>query len=128
MSILEVVNKATCRKREQKSMTNKKETLKQIINNGGGNLKAWQPVNYSSGYMVAIEDGTIIDIKDIDSIINYIDSVNGSCGLWVNDGKLYIDISINIESLDEALKIAIEKNELAIFDCKELKDITIESK
>ena len=108
-------------------MTKKEKTIESIIKNGGGNLKDWQPVNYSSGYMVAIEDGTIININDIDSIINYIDSINGSCGLWVNDGKLYIDISINIESKEEALKLASDLKELAIFDCKELKDITIES-
>ena len=107
---------------------NKEKTIESIIKNGGGNLKDWQPVNYSSGYMVAIEDGTIININDIDSIINYIDSINGSCGLWVNDGKLYIDISINIESKEEALKLASDLKELAIFDCKNLKDIPLESK
>lgn len=108
-------------------MTNKEKTIESIIKNGGGNLKDWQPVNYSSGYMVAIEDGTIININDIDSIINYIDSINGSCGLWVNDEKLYIDISINIESKEEALKLASDLKELAIFDCKNLKDIPLES-
>ena len=110
-------------------MTNKKETLlNQIIKNGGGNLKAWQPVNYSIGYMVAIKKGAIIDINDTASIINFIDSINGSCGLWVNDEKIYIDISINIESKEEALKLASDLKELAIFDCKNLKDIPLESK
>lgn len=109
-------------------MTKKERILKDIINNGGGNLKDWQPVNYSSGYMVAIEDGTIININDIDSIINYIDSINGSCGLWVNNGFMYIDISINIQDKKEALQLASELKELAIFDCKELKDIPLESK
>lgn len=107
-------------------MTKKERILKDIIANGGGNLKDWQPVNYSNGYMVAIEDGTIIDIKDIDSIINYIDSVNGSCGLWVHDGKLYIDISINIESLDDAIAMASGK-ELAIWDCANSKEIPLEN-
>lgn len=110
-------------------MTNKKETLlNQIIKNGGGNLKNWKIINYSSGYMVAIKKGAIINIKDINKIIKFIDSVNGSCGLWVNAGYMYIDISINVQEKEKAIAIAIEKNELAIFDCKELKDITIESK
>ena len=108
-------------------MTRKERILKDIINAGGGNLKNWKKINYSSGYMVAIQKGSIIDINDINKIIKFIDSVNGSCGLWVNAGDMYIDISINIESKKEAIAIAIEKNELAIFDCKELKDITIES-
>lgn len=109
-------------------MTRKERILKDIINNGGGNLKDWNQVNYSSGYMVAIQKGAIIDINDIKAIIKFIDSVNGSCGLWVNAGYMYIDISINVPEKDKAIQIAIEKNELAIFDCKELKDITIESK
>lgn len=108
-------------------MTKKERILKDIINNGGGNLKDWNQVNYTSGYMVAIKKGAIIKVNDIKAIINFIDSVNGSCGLWVNAGYMYIDISINIESKKEAIAIAIKKNELAIFDCKELKDITIES-
>ena len=108
-------------------MTKKERILKDIITNGGGNLKDWKKVSYSSGYMVAIKKGAIIDVKDIQSIIKFIDSVNGSCGLWVNNGFMYIDISINIPEKEEALKLASELKELAIFDCKNLKDIPLEN-
>lgn len=108
-------------------MTNKEKTIESIIKNGGGNLKDWNPVNYSSGYMVAIQKGAIIDVKNIKSIIKFIDSVNGSCGLWVNAGYMYIDISINVPEKEKAIQIALEKKELAIFDCKALKDIPLES-
>ena len=107
-------------------MESKEKTLLQIIKNGGGNLKNWNQVSYSSGYMVAIKKGAIIDIKDIKAIIEFIDSVNGSCGLWVNNGFMYIDISINIESKEEALKLASDLKELAIFDCANMKDIPLE--
>lgn len=105
---------------------NKEKTIESIIKNNGGNLKNWNPVNYSSGYMVAIKKGAIIEVNDIKAIIEFVDSVNGSCGLWVNAGYMYIDISINIESKEEALKLASELKELAIFDCKNLKDIPLE--
>ena len=107
---------------------NKEKTIESIIKNGGGNLKDWQPVNYSNGYMVAIKKGAIINVNDTASIIKFINSVNGSCGLWVNNGFMYIDISINIQDKKEALQLASELKELAIFDCKELKDIPLESK
>ena len=108
-------------------MTRKERILKDIINAGGGNLKDWKKVNYSSGYMVAIQKGAIIDINDIKAIIEFIDSVNGSCGLWVNNGFMYIDISINIPEKEKAIKLASELEELAIFDCVNMKDIPLES-
>ena len=107
-------------------MTKKERILKDIINNGGGNLKNWNPVNYSSGYMVAIKKGAIIEVNDIKAIIEFVDSVNGSCGLWVNAGYMYIDISINIASKEEALKLASDLKELAIYDCVNMKDIPLE--
>lgn len=108
-------------------MTNKEKTIESIIKNGGGNLKDWKKINYSSGYMVAIKKGAIIDVKDIKSIIKFIDSVNGSCGLWVNNGFMYIDISINVSEKEKAIKLASELKEMAIFDCVNMKDIPLES-
>ena len=105
---------------------NKEKTIESIINAGGGNLKDWKKVDYSSGYMVAIEKGAIIKVNDIKAIIEFIDSVNGSCGLWVNAGYMYIDISINIPEKEKAIKLASDLKELAIFDCVNMKDIPLE--
>ena len=97
-------------------MTKKEKTIESIIKNGGGNLKDWNKIDYFSGYMVAIKKGAIIKVNDIKAIINFIDSVNGTCGLWVNNGFMYIDISINIPEKEKAIKLASDLKELAIFD------------
>ena len=50
---------------------------------------------------------------------------NNSIGTWFNkeDGKTYLDISVTTPNLDDALKLAQEKKQLAIFDLKNFQEI-----
>ena len=44
-------------------------------------------------------------------------------GGWLENGKYYLDASVRIDNLDDALYIAQSGNQLGIFDLKEFKTI-----
>jgi hypothetical protein len=52
---------------------------------------------------------------------------DNSIGTWFNneDGKTYLDISVTKESLDDALRLGQEKNQLAIFDLNKFEEIKV---
>jgi hypothetical protein len=49
----------------------------------------------------------------------------GRClGTWIDKGILYVDTSVVVQSLDEALAIARANNQLAVFDIQKGKSVT----
>ena len=50
---------------------------------------------------------------------------NIGVGTWVHDGAIYFDLVQHIHDLDVATKIAKERGEIAIYDCKNQKDILL---
>lgn len=58
-----------------------------------------------------------------DAIKNFTLKINQGIGTWLNGGKVYIDINEGFDHLEEAMRIAIENNQLAIFDTVENKAI-----
>ena len=46
-------------------------------------------------------------------------------GTWIHDGKIYFDLVQHLYSLDVATDIAKQRGEIAIYDCKNQKDITL---
>lgn len=49
-------------------------------------------------------------------------------GLWVNDGLVYLDLSVNICKKRDALRIGKQNKQQAIYDVKNNKDIKIKYK
>ena len=101
----------------------KKQTLLNIIKKGGATLNyKGRQVSYATGYQVSLKDLYIFDLKDIDAILKAINeqldklSLNGHLGLWVDEGKMYIDLSFNISRFDRAITIGKLNNQLSIFD------------
>ena len=101
----------------------KKQTLLQIIKNGGATLNSrGHRVDYSSGFQVSFKDLYIIDLKNIDKILEAINSElakirkDACLGLWVDDGKMYIDLSTRVELFPLAYRLGIKNNQLSIFD------------
>ena len=103
-----------------------KELINDIICKGGATLdRDLQPIDTKTGYMVSyFETEKTYDLSDIDykEISNLILKrqtdlkENEYLGFWVYKGKLYIDISINIKSLEQAQKVGIDNNQLSIYD------------
>ena len=46
-------------------------------------------------------------------------------GTWVHDGAIYFDLVQHLYSLDVATKLAKEHGEIAIYDCKNQKEILL---
>jgi len=111
--------------------------IKDIIKNGDATLDTnGDSANLNGGFMVAVPNHeTVIslnDLKDfrqVEKTINEYKALarknNGFVGCWVNDNKIYIDISKHYKQLKRAIKKGIEYKQLAIFDIGNLKDITL---
>jgi hypothetical protein len=106
------------------------------------NGKTPQELGYSDGFMVAPTKKTeiVFDAKsfndtDIDQLLDNVEALEQTldgryaevyAGGWLEKGKYYLDASVRIDNLDDALYIAKGGNQLGIFDLKELKSIDTE--
>lgn len=100
--------------------------LKELaLKNGGFSLNS-DGLNATSGFMVSCKDLYKINLSDLtpdklDNAIKEATEIGGYIGGWLdteaNDkDNFYLDISINVKDKDEALKIAKENHQLAIYD------------
>lgn len=97
--------------------------LVKIIQNGGATLNgSGRAVSYRRGYQVSKKDCYILNARHTNKILRAVNSLlNGLrpgefCGLWVDGGRVYVDISERITSKREALKIGRERAQISIFD------------
>ena len=107
-----------------------KETLK---NNGGSfNVSKSKIKKPLKGFICSIKDLLIIDKKDfnvklIKSLVkqefNLLKNDKYFIGTWLENGKVYIDISSNFSNLEKALEVAENNKQLAIYDINENKTI-----
>ena len=124
-------------------MNNKIENIIEYvkINNGcnldtSGNIK-----NIASGFMVSIANyEKTVDINNTNKVlealkekIKEIENLKKEnhvskfyIGLWMNESKLYIDISINIKSKQKAILQGVKHNQFYIYDIKNACDIPLE--
>ena len=116
-----------------KIMSNLINFKNSIINDNGAsyNLLTGQ-FNPDNGYMVSMQDHESITVFNTESvqyeICRYVRakaellmagiSDTNFLGGWLVEGYLYLDISMHELDLNEALRIAKNNNQLAIFDCK----------
>lgn len=99
------------------------KTLKNLIQKNGATLdKNEKQVNFKNGYQVSKKDCYILDLTNTKDILNKINGLFKSLkpgeflGLWVEDNKIYIDISIKINNLKNAINFGKVNNQLSIFD------------
>lgn len=97
--------------------------IKKIISDGGATLRRdGCAVTYADGYQVSKQDCYIIDITETEELANAVNTVLAMlnrgefCGIWANEGKAYIDISVRLADKAEALKIGRELNQISIYD------------
>jgi hypothetical protein len=46
-------------------------------------------------------------------------------GFWLHEGQLYIDLAENIQDFEEAYEAGFDREQKAIYDCTNKRDITI---
>lgn len=95
----------------------------QIIQNGGATLGAdGKAVDFRRGYQVSKKDCYILDVRHVNKILRAVNEIlNGLqlgeyCGIWIDNGRAYVDISERIARKREALKLGRALGQISIFD------------
>lgn len=101
----------------------KNKTLLKILKNGGATLnKKGKAVKFKNGYQVSKKDCYTLSIDNINDILKSINGLLATiqndefCGVWVDSGKCYIDISIKIDNKMQAINEGKKLNQISIFD------------
>lgn len=100
--------------------------IKKIIVEGGATLnKNGEDFISNNGFMVSVfgaEFKTTDEEKAKSKIREYIEKIQTEEGLfvgvWVDEGEVYVDLSIHILNYNEALEVARNNKQKAIFDLK----------
>lgn len=105
----------------------KKGEIVEIIKNGGATLnKNGEAVNFKRGYQVSKKDCFILSVKNVDKITKAVNEIlrriaheeRVFCGLWIDNGKIYADISEFIKSEKKAVKIGKARKQTSVYDWK----------
>ena len=98
-----------------------------LKNNGGSYNITTGEHNPADGYMVSVPNNElVVDVRDLletDVLSAYIinnanefSSDKSFVGLWIDNGKAYLDVSIKYNDLEEACYIGILSDQKAIYD------------
>lgn len=96
--------------------------LAKILKNGGATINArGEFVSLKSGYQVSVRDLGRVRTEDLteDMVKTVIEqglSRGEYCGVWIDDGFAYVDISKRIKTKQEAMRLGREKKQLSILD------------
>lgn len=88
---------------------------------GEGIPRLSEPIAMSSGYWVSTEGVSIHGELDQAGIIDALDLMElhegAVVGLWENEGLTYVDKSVHIKDMSQALAVAEACHQFAIYDC-----------
>ena len=96
-----------------------------IIANGGATLdRNGASVNFKSGYQVSCKDCYTLNAeklndvkKAVKTVLKRISHESGLfCGVWVDSGLVYIDISERIKSRKKALNIGKARKQISVYN------------
>ncbi len=97
-----------------------------LRNNGGSYNITTNEYNPTDGYMVSLPDNELVINSDdlcatvlSEYIINNaeeLSSENSFVGLWIDNGKAYLDVSAKYNNLEAACYVGIISNQKAIYD------------
>lgn len=97
--------------------------LKDVKLNAGATLdKQGSPLAYAKGYQVSEQDLEIIPAykltkKHLMEMLNRL--ADGKClGVWIDNGKAYIDCSEYVSTKKQALKLGKQRKQLSVWNWK----------
>lgn len=93
-------------------------TLKKLNNNDGLTLKDGKPIVYKSGWQVATEG---METTDIHEAMRMIKAYGGNCGIWLENGIYYIDLSHRVNTKREAMEIGRLCNQISVLCWRNMK-------
>jgi hypothetical protein len=92
------------------------------LNNGATLDKFGNVITHKNGYQVSAEDLEIIPAYRLTKkhLIDMLDKIphGSNLGIWIDNGKAYIDRSARISNKRLALKVGKELKQLSIYDWK----------
>ena len=97
-----------------------KATINSILNNGGATFNYnGERVQMKSGYQVSKQDLVIVPIADfnkylIKALIEMLGGRGEYLGVWVDGGKVYVDISCRVATKRDAMQMGRDLNQLSI--------------
>ena len=101
----------------------KRIDLLKILKDGGATLDAsGAAVSFRRGYQVSKRDCFTLSVRHTNKILRAVRSVlvdlkaGEYCGIWVDGGRVYVDISERIPNRRAALKLGRERAQISIFD------------
>ena len=106
-------------------------TVKSIIKNGGATIKIdGNRVNMKSGYQVSVRDITVIPIEQFNKFIlkeflRRLSSKSEYLGVWIENGKVYIDVSRRIATKTEAVEKGKALKQISILRWRDMECINI---
>lgn len=87
-------------------------TIRKLSNGDGLTLKNGKIRRYKSGYQVATNG---VEVLSPEMAIQAVREFKGTCGVWVENGRYYIDISKRVSTKREAVEIGNAHNQLSIY-------------
>ena len=109
---------------------NLEQLKKYVIANGGATLtKDAEIASFNAGFMVSLPGfETISTLEDFNektfkAYCRIARKKKAYFGLWMDDGKIYLDVSIKINDKATARKIGKKNNQLAIYDLEKQESI-----
>lgn len=106
-------------------------TIKSIIRNGGATIrKDGVRVSMHTGYQVSKRDLYIIPVEEMTAAIlrdalPLLTKRSDYLGVWIDEGKAYIDISCRIATKKQAMQAGRDLQQLSILRWKDCECLTV---
>lgn len=106
-------------------------TINSIKRNGGATINKYGVrVSMKTGYQVSKQDLLIIPLDELNkdilkNLIKLLIKRGDYLGVWIDNKKVYIDISCRIATKSKAIKMGRELNQLSILRWKDMECIEV---
>ena len=87
-------------------------TIRKLADGDGLTLKNGKIRRYKSGYQVATNG---VEVISPEMAIQAVREFKGTCGVWLENGRYYVDISKRVSTKREAVEIGKKCNQLSIY-------------
>ena len=107
-------------------------TINSIKRNGGATINKYGVrVSMKSGYQVSKQDLLIIPVENLNKfilkeLIKKLIKRGDYLGVWIDDGKAYIDISCRIATKIKAMEMGRELNQLSVLRWRDCECLVVE--
>lgn len=106
-------------------------TLKTILSNKGATLtREGEAVKLESGYQVSVRDMEIIPVHKLlkRRLVELLQVVpkGHNLGIWIYNGKAYIDISKTYKRRGYAMRIGVKNKQITIWDWKNRDEVVVQ--